>query len=214
MTAEIQVGTPDTPIYSPQLGRRLRTPGDIRELLAGLLVLPVAFRQTLRRLYDDGFGTFVECGARTVLSDLVGATLPAAARAVPLLPGPAAARAVAETIAALRAAPPRPAAPPADAPTRPDPSRPRERALPPTPELVEQVRQAYAEVLQYPLEVIAAEAELEADLGVSSVMQTQVLVRLLDQYGLPTPSADVRLFSYRTVAQVAGLLQRLASEGR
>ena len=45
-------------------------------------------------------------------------------------------------------------------------------------------------------------------------MQTQVFVRVLDQYGLPTPSADMRVFSYRTVTQVAALLQRLAAEDR
>ncbi|MGC5016822.1 acyltransferase domain-containing protein [Streptosporangium sp. DT93] len=212
-TSEMPVRAPDTPVYSPQLGRVLRGVDDVRELLAGLLVLPVGFRQALRDLYDDGCDTFVECGARTVLSDLVTATLPPAARVVPLLPGRAAAHDLPGTIAAL--ATPLPAGPEvaetAEVAAAPPPVA---TGLPPGQELVEEIRRMYADVLQYPLDVVTAQVELEAELGVSSVMQTQVFVRLLDRYGLPTPTADVRVFSYRTVEQVAELLRRLAARGR
>jgi acyl carrier protein len=59
--------------------------------------------------------------------------------------------------------------------------------------------------------VIEEGAELEADLGVSSLKHTQAFVRLLDLFGLPTPGPEIRVFSYRTVGQVAELLQRLAT---
>lgn len=84
--------------------------------------------------------------------------------------------------------------------------------LPAGDELVARIRQVYAEVLQYPIEVIEEGAELEADLGVSSLKHTQAFVKLLDLFGLPTPGAEIRVFSYRTVGQIAGLLQQLAEQ--
>jgi [acyl-carrier-protein] S-malonyltransferase len=223
-TADISLRQPTTPVYSPQLGRYLRTRTDIRELLDGLLVLPVGFREALMNLYDEGTETFIECGARTVLSDLVTAALPAGARAVSLLPDRAAALQVRERVASLL-----PDAPAADLDSRgiranmvpvltaAHPSVPAAEttslaALPARDELVARIRQVYADVLQYPVEVIAEGAELEADLGVSSLKHTQAFVKLLDLFSLPTPGAEIRVFSYRTVGQIAGLLQQLAGQ--
>jgi [acyl-carrier-protein] S-malonyltransferase len=237
-TADIPLRQPTTPVYSAQLGRYVRTRTDIRELLDGLLVLPVGFREALMNLYDEGAETFIECGARTVLSDLVTAALPAEARAMSLLPDRAAALQVGERVASLlphvpaadldsrgirlnvvpsptAAAAPVPAAGPAARPPLP---KPRAEAtaglavLPTWDELVARIRQVYADVLQYPIEVIEEDAELEADLGVSSLKHTQAFVKLLDLFRLPTPGAEIRLFSYRTVGQIAGLLEQLAGQ--
>jgi [acyl-carrier-protein] S-malonyltransferase len=170
-------------------------------------------------LYDEGTETFIECGARTVLSDLVTAALPAGARAVSLLPDRAAALQVRKRVAYLL-----PDAPAADldsrgiranmvpVPTTAHPPVPAAETavLPARDELVARIRQVYADVLQYPVEVIEEGAELEADLGVSSFKHTQAFVKLLDLFSLPTPGAEIRLFSYRTVGQIAGLLQQLA----
>jgi acyl transferase domain-containing protein len=220
-TADIPLRQPTTPVYSPQLGRYLRTRTDIRELLDGLLVLPVGFREALMNLYDEGTETFTECGARTVLSDLVAEALPAGARAVSLLPDRAAALQVRERVASLL-----PNAPAADlhsreirptlvpVPTTAQPPVPTTKTavLPARDELVARIRQVYADVLQYPVEVIEEGAELEADLGVSSLKHTQAFVKLLDLFSLPTPGAEIRVFSYRTVGQIAGLLQQLAGQ--
>lgn len=216
-TAGIPLRPPATPVYSPQLGRYPRTRADVRELLDGLLVRPVGFRAALTALYDEGIETFAECGARTMASDLVIAALPAGVRAVSLLPDRTAARQVPERVdellpdataaglngrevmANLVPAPPTVQVPVATA------------VLPARDELVARIRQVYAEVLQYPVDVLEEDAELEADLGVSSLKHTQAFVRLLDLFGLPTPGPEIRVFSYRTVGQVAELLQRLAT---
>lgn len=210
-TAGIPLRRPVTPVYSPQLGRYPRTRADVRELLDGLLVRPVGFRESLTALYDEGIETFVECGARTMASDLVTAALPAGVRVMPLLPDRTAARQVRDRVAELL-----PDAPAAGMNGREVmanlmPAPPATAVLPARDELVARIRQMYAEVLQYPVDVIEEDAELEADLGVSSLKHTQAFVRLLDLYGLPTPGAEIRVFSYRTVGQVAGLLQQLAT---
>jgi [acyl-carrier-protein] S-malonyltransferase len=223
-TADIPLRQPTTPVYSPQRGRYLRTRTDIRELLNGLLVLPVGFREALMNLYDEGAETFIECGARTMLSDLVTAALPASARVVSLLPDRAAALRVPERVASLL-----PDAPAADlnnrgitstlvsVPTTAHPPVPAVEiaslaVLPARDELVARIRQVYADVLQYPVEVIEEDAELEADLGVSSLKHTQAFVKLLDLFSLPTPGAEIRVSSYRTVGQITGLLQQLAGQ--
>jgi [acyl-carrier-protein] S-malonyltransferase len=200
-TADIPLRQPTTPIYSPQLGRYLRTRTDIRELLDGLLVLPVGFREALMNLYDEGTETFIECGARSVVSDLVTAALPVGARAVSLLPDRAAALQVRERVASLLPAAAHPPVPAEET-----------AVLPARDELVVRIRQVYADVLQYPVDVIEEDAELEADLGVSSLRHTQAFVKLLDLFSLPTPEAEIRVFSYRTVGQIAGLLQQLAQQ--
>ncbi|MFD9791557.1 ACP S-malonyltransferase [Streptomyces sp. NPDC059070] len=100
-TAGIEVRAPLGRVYSPQLGRYVRSAGDVRELLAGLLVLPVAFRQALLHLYDDGVTDFVECGAGQLLTGLVAANLPATAQAVPLLSDGAQALSVPDVLARL-----------------------------------------------------------------------------------------------------------------
>jgi [acyl-carrier-protein] S-malonyltransferase len=210
-TAGIPLRRPATPVYSPQLGRYPRTRADVRELLDGLLVRPVGFREALTALYDEGIDTFAECGARTMASDLVTAALPAGVRAVSLLPDRTAARQVRERVAELL-----PDAPAAGLNGREImanlmPAPPSTAVLPARDELVARIRQVYAEVLQYPVEVLEEDAELEADLGVSSLKHTQAFVRLLDLFGLPTPGAEIRVFSYRTIGQVAGLLQQLAA---
>jgi [acyl-carrier-protein] S-malonyltransferase len=237
-TADIRLRQPTTPVYSPQLGRYLRTRTDIRELLDGLLVLPVGFREALRNLYDEGAETFIECGARTVLSGLVTAALPAGARAVSLLPDRAAALQVRERVASLlphapvadldsrgtrsnvvlvssTAHPPVPAAETAGRLPLPGLQAETDSGLAMLPgrdELVARIRQVYADVLQYPVEVIEEDAELEADLGVSSLKHTQAFVELLGLFHLPTPGAGIRVYSYRTVGQIAGLLQQLAGQ--
>jgi acyl transferase domain-containing protein len=284
--AHARLCAPRVPLYSPQLGRYVVTAGDVRELIEGLLVLPVRFYGALTALFGDGMDTFVEVGAKHVVSDVVSVCLPASARAVPVLPRRMTWPALEELIASLVANPghvrspvptggtlvsqevpttrravpagegrsldvpaPVPVSVPAPAvgsaaPARPghktsggrgqkaeadprtalptavadEPSSPGPRrqeadrsALPGEAELLVAVRQVYADVLQYPLDVIEDDVHLEAELGVSSLQQTQVVGRLLDQYRLQALPSGMRLISYRTVSEVAGLLRQLAN---
>ncbi len=231
---DVPVRNPLRRLYSPILGRDLVTADDAKELLSATLVLPVGFRDSLRRLYDDGARVFLECGARATLSDLVPQCVSAAGGAVALLPGRAQATSVRQVISGLAtdhpapwpvvsalttspthaviAADPEPATPSAVAHPAPEPSPAgRMNGLPAERQLRDEVRLAYAEALRFPPEVVDDDIELEADLGVSSLKQTQVFVKLLNTYDLPTPTESVRLTTYRTVAQVAKLLRELAA---
>ena len=53
-------------------------------------------------------------------------------------------------------------------------------------------RGRYATALEYPVEVFTKDVELEADLGVDSVKQTELLSRAADHYQLPARPADFR----------------------
>jgi malonyl CoA-acyl carrier protein transacylase len=64
----------------------------------------------------------------------------------------------------------------------------------------------YAEALEYPVEVFQEDVELEAELGVDSVKQTELMARVMERYQLPPPPPDFRLSDYRTMGNIADLL--------
>ena len=53
-----------------------------------------------------------------------------------------------------------------------------------------------------PEEVFTPDVELESELGVDSVKQTELLGRLSEEYGLPPRPADFRLANYNTLRKV------------
>ncbi|MFF7475327.1 acyltransferase domain-containing protein [Streptomyces sp. NPDC008092] len=129
------------------------------------------------------FGTRLVARVRT---ELAGAT---AAPAGPAEPATAAAPAPAPVPAS--ATPSAPAAPaPVGAPDR--------------EELFAELRSLYAEALEYPEEVFTEEVLLEAELGIDSVKQVELLTRVTGRYGLP-PS-DIRISDHDTVGKVVDLL--------
>ncbi|MCM1965106.1 acyltransferase domain-containing protein [Streptomyces sp. G1] len=83
--------------------------------------------------------------------------------------------------------------------------------LPSEAELRDQVRNAYAQALRFPAEMVEDDTELEGELGISSLQRTNVFVQLLNAFELPNPDESVQIFKYRTVAEVAGLLRELAA---
>ena len=64
----------------------------------------------------------------------------------------------------------------------------------------------YATALEYPVEVFTEDVALEADLGIDSVKQTELLARAAERYGLPEPPADFRLGDYDTMGKVVDYL--------
>ena len=64
-------------------------------------------------------------------------------------------------------------------------------------------RARYATALEYPVEVYSEDMELEADLGVDSVKQTELLSHAADRYQLPALPTDFRLSDYSTMGKVA-----------
>lgn len=61
----------------------------------------------------------------------------------------------------------------------------------------------YATALEYPIEVFTEDVDLEADLGIDSVKQTELLSRAAARYHLPARPADFRLSECSTMGKVA-----------
>ncbi|MDH6538107.1 acyltransferase domain-containing protein [Streptomyces sp. SPB4] len=99
---------------------------------------------------------------------------------------------------------------PADAPhpavAAPEAARTAAPAQPDRAEVFATVRALYAEALEYPEEVFTPEALLEAELGVDSVKQVELLSRASTHYGLPARSSDFRLGDYETLDKIADLI--------
>ncbi len=71
----ITAKSPATPVFSPILNRYY-TAGDVlADCLADHLILPVRFASTVRKMYDAGVRTFVECGALNALTKITGTAL-------------------------------------------------------------------------------------------------------------------------------------------
>jgi hypothetical protein len=54
--------------------------------------------------------------------------------------------------------------------------------------------------------VFTGDVELEADLGVDSVKQTELLSHAADRYQLPARPTDFQLSDYSTMSRVAGFV--------
>lgn len=205
----------NVPVYSPILGRFYRDGDDLAELLALHLVTPVGFRASLTTLHAAGARTFVEIGAGRVLTSLAEAALPGVHTVAPLA-GRDDEAGIAAGVAALRdplsrVAAVLPVTAPVVAEVADIPATVAQVGRPaagtaPAPvdrdELAGRVRALYAEAMEYPHEVFTDDVLLEADLGVDSVKQTELLSRLGDRFGLGAPPSGLRVADYDTFGKV------------
>ncbi|MGW1013553.1 acyltransferase domain-containing protein [Streptomyces termitum] len=79
--------------------------------------------------------------------------------------------------------------------------------------VVETLRALYADALGYPPEVLTGDADLEADLGVDSIKQTELFARAVTHYGRTLPPDGSRLTGHTTLDALAGLLASLPADG-
>jgi malonyl CoA-acyl carrier protein transacylase len=107
---------------------------------------------------------------------------------------------VAAAPAAAGAGPTTPASP---APASPAPASP---APADGDRIFTELARLYGEALEYPLEVFGADTELEAELGVDSVKQTDLLSRVAKRYALPSPPEGFRIVDYPTFGHVVELV--------
>ncbi|MEV6342957.1 acyltransferase domain-containing protein [Actinoplanes sp. NPDC051851] len=70
----------------------------------------------------------------------------------------------------------------------------------------------YGEALEYPAEVFSEDVDLEGDLGVDSVKQTDLLGRVARRYGLPPAPSGLPIGQVRTMGQVADLVVSAAGQ--
>lgn len=221
------------PVFSPILGRYYRESDDLGELLASHLMAPVEFRQAVGRAHRAGARIWVEIGAGRTLANLVRSAypdttvltplhgpVPAVADVAAFLGGKADAHPPAEPVSTTTPASPTPATPLAPAyvePGAPAPTQPATTA-PSAPadaaddvlsraEIEQRVRALYANSLEYPEEVFEPDAELEADLGIDSVKQTELMARLGDIFGLGPRPDGLRVADYRTFGTVVDFVR-------
>lgn len=216
-----------TPVFSPILGRYYREQDDLGELLAAHLVTPVEFAGAVDRAHDAGARIWVEFGAGRVLTNLVRGRHREVTVLTPLHGSPDALTG-AVTFLGGRAdglAETTPAAPVTPAAPKPEPVAPVEVAAPIAPvvaaepatpavapapnesalsrgDIEAKVRKLYSDALEYPEEVFEHDAELEADLGIDSVKQTELMARLGDVFELGPRPEGMRMGDYRTFGKV------------
>ncbi|MEU6201624.1 acyltransferase domain-containing protein [Streptomyces sp. NPDC047061] len=189
-----------TAVYSPVLQRWYRDGDDLADLLALHLVTPLAFDAAVERLYGQGVRVFAELGAGRVLGRLVGEMHPDCVVLQPLdardeyrAVSDAATYLTGERFDEVRVVRPSPAPealplPPTRPEVEPPPERPRALEPSGTPAdgpppgdreaVFGRIRSLYAEALEYPEEVLTEDAELEAELGIDSVKQVELLDRV------------------------------------
>jgi acyl transferase domain-containing protein/acyl carrier protein len=197
------------PVYSPISGRCYHDGDDLPSVLAGHLTLPVRFLDALRHVHGEGADVFVECGARNALSGLVAKSLPEVVT-VPCLTGPSPVDSLRGALSWLNGDEEKP---------RPVPGfrgGPGEEPRPDSPAasslgadrgaVLEDLRVLYAEAVEYPVEVFTEDVDLEADLGVDSVKQTELLARVAQRYGMPERAEGIRVADFPTLGRIADLV--------
>ncbi|MDT3395899.1 acyltransferase domain-containing protein [Streptomyces sp. B1866] len=77
-----------------------------------------------------------------------------------------------------------------------------------------ELRALYAEALEYPEDVFEDGVQLEAELGVDSVKQVELLSRVSSRYGLPPRESGFRLSDYDTMGKITDfVLGQLDEQG-
>ncbi|MFN6995706.1 MAG: acyltransferase domain-containing protein [Aquincola tertiaricarbonis] len=112
--------------------------------------------------------------------------------------------------AAVVSTPAAPAPAPAAVPVAPAVTVPA--AALPRAELFAQLVAIYAQAMEYPPEVFTEGVELESELGIDSVKQTEIIQRISAQYRLPPLPANFRAGDIKTMGQIVDFVH--ANVGR
>lgn len=110
---------------------------------------------------------------------------------------------------ALQLVPVEPVTPPepATSPAATSPAAPVEPAAAPgRAEVLANVVDLYATALEYPPEVLEEDTDLESELGVDSVKQTELLARVAYHFGMPPRPDGFRAADYSTLRRVVDLV--------
>ncbi|UCM87923.1 acyltransferase domain-containing protein [Streptomyces marincola] len=200
-----------------KLVRRVLPDGDVRSLPT--LALDgqgeLALDRTLDVLREAGLAAGGTGGS---LGDLLAPAAPAEVfTAYWAERGPALLAQIRDEVAAfaVRHVPPVAAQAPAPVPAAPVPAEPAPAPAPVAEEqgqagaapqdrelLFAELRALYADTLEYPEEVFEVDVQLEAELGVDSVKQVELLSRVSQRYGLPPRDPAFRVSVYDTMGKI------------
>lgn len=72
----------------------------------------------------------------------------------------------------------------------------------PRPQLFNELINMYAQAMEYPAEVFNETVELEAELGIDSVKQMELIGRIREQYSLPPLPTNFRASDFKTMGQI------------
>jgi acyl transferase domain-containing protein/acyl carrier protein len=192
---------PAAKVYSPILGRCYRDRDDFANLVGTHLVHPVDFRAAIARVWDDGARIFAEVGAGGALTGLVARACPLAVTygvfdelPAPVTPTAPAATPVVDRVPAQRVPVVPPVVVPESGTGRTEVGR---------TEVLGQLRDLYAQELDYPVEVLEESASLEGTLGVDSMRQTELLAKTRALFNLGVPPAGFRTAEYTNLGKIA-----------
>ncbi|MGI5170914.1 acyltransferase domain-containing protein [Spirillospora sp. CA-253888] len=206
-------------VYSPLLARFVGDDDDLAVLLADQFTAPVELMSAVRSLHARGARHFIECGVGRATVNLVSQTVPsirtttwdtdpAAQPSGVTGTEPAAAPATGTSGADTDRADTSP-------PTEPAAREPDGRSdTPELTEILQILRDLYAETLEYPIDAFEADADLEADLGIDSLKQTALLTRTAQRFGLPDDDEEVRVADHPTLEAVAATVRHRLTADR
>ncbi|MBU9610064.1 acyl carrier protein, partial [Burkholderia multivorans] len=89
-----------------------------------------------------------------------------------------------------------------DAPAAAPAARAAKAAHVPRERLFAELVDIYAEAMEYPAEVFSETIELEAELGIDSVKQTEIIQRIIARYALPPLPANFRSGDFKAMGQI------------
>jgi acyl transferase domain-containing protein len=204
------------PVYSPILQRAYRDHDDLSAALSSHLTRPVCFTAAIRRpanVWAHAAMSFVEMGASSALIKLVRQIL--GDPSVPVLAPVSVGNSLAPTIDSLRASGAAAASPgtvvsiPIKAVTSPVSEHAGSTAVAPhargkltREQLQRDIVALFAQAMEYPPEVFTEDVALEAELGIDSVKQMELLGKLDAQYKLPARPDTFRLSDYGTLRKI------------
>jgi malonyl CoA-acyl carrier protein transacylase/acyl carrier protein len=204
------------PVYSPIHSGFYRESDDLARNLADHVCRPVRLRTALETLRDAGVDSFTECSARPLLTPLISPVIPARTAG---LPEPTRPPAPAQTDRTLSTdAPHQPPAelpaPAGQSPADPEPGSTNPVAAnnpapesPPATATFESIRDIYAQALGYPEEAFEPDTDMEADLGITSMRQTEILGTVLHRFDLPELPDHFSISAYPTISKILAFVQ-------
>lgn len=77
--------------------------------------------------------------------------------------------------------------------------------------ITDEILKIYAEVTQYPTEMLDLSMEIEADLGIDTVKQATIFGMIAEKFNIPTEQS-LQLSNYPTIGQMVDLVQQITGE--